>query len=322
MSPAVDAFELKSHALAVELYTLLRSADPVRWRDARARELRAVVERMSEAAQDLLRQAEGGSETLRLRLGELAGVLETHLPATEVSTDQARAAWRAFRARAVPAYESLAMALREQALPVPSLRPTNHARSLLHVSNGALAIVLDLVLPVLLRNVLVTGVAALFWTLELTRRRWPRWNAFLMSLLGRFAHEHERVTVNSSTWFATALTGLAWLTDSRVHAPALAVLAVADPVAALVGRRWGKTPIRAGRSLEGSLAFLFSGALAAVPVLRLADPGLAWSTVVGVSLLAALFGALAELWWTWPDDNLSIPIGASAGSALALALLV
>src|SRR5581483_4565863 len=112
--------------------------------------------------------------------------------------------------------------------------------------------------------VLAAGAFALLaWTLETTRAFMPRWNAVLMRLLGAIAHPHERSRVNSSTWYATVLVVIATVCSRPACAVGVAVLAFADPAAGYAGRRWGRTRIRHGRSLEGTLTFVAVGTIAA-----------------------------------------------------------
>lgn len=322
---SLDAFAVQIRAWARDLHGLLREVDPSRWRDARAAEARAWLERLAERGRALTREAEGRPDRLRQQVAELVALLESHVPATQASRAQVRASWAALRARAVPAYEALAAALRERALPVPSLRPTNLARSGFHAVSGLLALVLlELVLSPTGAILAASAFAATAWCLELGRRRWPGLNDWLLSLFRLVAHPHERAQINSGTWFATATAALAWLASEPVAVVAVSVLAVGDPTAAFVGRRWGRTQLRQGRSLEGSLAFVLAGALVAAGALALFHPELSLLSVVLFALAGALAGALAELFLSWPDDNLTIPLAAAlavAGVNLALTLL-
>jgi dolichol kinase len=124
--------------------------------------------------------------------------------------------------------------------------------------------------------------------------------------------------VNSATWYATALVVLAALASRQGMMAGLAVLGVADPVAGIVGRRFGRHKLRSGKSLEGSLAFVASGALAAfagLALLGVSGPLPAWVLAVG----GALVGALAELTSGALDDNFTIPV--AVGAAITLATL-
>jgi dolichol kinase len=145
------------------------------------------------------------------------------------------------------------------------------------------------------------------WSMEAARRISPRFNARIMQFYARVAHPHEYVRVNSATWFATALVLLSAFATRPGMMAGLAVLGVADPVAGLVGRRWGRRMLRAGRSLEGTLAFFAAGMLASIGGLALLglEPA---GKVMALSAAAALAGAVAELVSTKLDDNLTIPV--------------
>jgi dolichol kinase len=95
---------------------------------------------------------------------------------------------------------------------------------------------------------------------------------------------------------------------------------VADPAAGIVGRRLGRIRLRARRSLEGTLAFLAAGTLAALASLTVFH-AIPWPERLMVALVGAAAGALAELFTTRLDDNLTIPLtvaGAAAATELAL----
>ncbi len=92
--------------------------------------------------------------------------------------------------------------------------------------------------------------------------------------------------MNSSTWCVTALFLLALFGTRLSQSLAVMVLAVADPAAALIGRRFGRTRLRDGRSLEGTLAFFAAGALSALAVMWALGPASLSSRLV----LAAVAG--------------------------------
>jgi dolichol kinase len=198
----------------------------------------------------------------------------------------------------------------------PAHRPANLARTVFHVSSGVVALTLVRTLPS--RGWLIAAAAAFAtfaWTCELLRRRSPAVNARLMRLFGPVAHAHEWREVNSATWYATALVLMALVVPLQAAELGIIVLAVADPMAALVGRRFGRRRLASGRSLEGAIAFATTGALAV----------LAWTTVVGtyetsrvgVAIVAGVVGALVELLVSRVDDNLAIPLATSVSVAVA-----
>jgi dolichol kinase len=200
-------------------------------------------------------------------------------------------------------------------------RPANLARSVFHFSSAAVGLASVALLPS--RGWLIAialSFAAYCWSMEIARRISPAINDRLMRFYGPIAHAHERYRVNSGTWYATALVALALFGTKPAMMAALAVLGVADPVAAMVGRRWGRHRLRAGRSLEGSLAFLAAGSLAAAIALALGGVHHA-GVVLAFAPLAGLAGALAELVSTRLDDNLTIPVTVGAVVTAASLLL-
>ncbi len=223
----------------------------------------------------------------------------------------------ALRTRVQPTYEAIVDTLAEERVSVPSLRPTNYARNVLHLGSALAGIVaLELVPSWGWATGIALAVAGLGWTLEISRRQSSAVNAFCMSLFGRTAHPHEAHRVNSATWYASALVVLS-LTQSLVPSlVALWVLGVGDPVAAIVGRRFGRHELVHGRTLEGTAAFVVAGGLAALAYLRLFHPETGLALAAAASFAGAAVGAAAELYSRRVDDNLSIPLAACLGAAL------
>jgi hypothetical protein len=121
----------------------------------------------------------------------------------------------ALRTQLEPAYLELADSLRAHEVEVPDLRPTNRARTLLHLASALTAVGTTIAAP----HVILT-VASIFFgacaILEGVRRISPRVNEMVFGALSRFAHAHERNRVNSASWYATALFVLALFFEPRV----------------------------------------------------------------------------------------------------------
>ncbi len=313
--------------LAVQFHALLRSIDPARWRHDRGqaasrkleairRELHGLLERYADISFDqrLGRLYEG--------LQSLARLIDQHRPSPSARAARMREQWNQFRRQLQPAYATLADRLGRLAVPVPALRPTNYGRSLFHFGMGlACVVAVQTVLSSSTAAWAAVGFAAWCWLCEALRVRYPVVTRIYMRLLGRIAHPHEHHRVNSSTWFASALALLTVVFSIQVASVAVIVLAAADPVAGLVGRKLGRTKLRAGRTLEGSLAFVGAGTLAALLVLLICYPAFPLRSAALVALAASLGGAVAELYTVRLDDNVTIPLGAAVAATLALACL-
>ena len=180
---------------------------------------------------------------------------------------------------------------------VASTAGPGHARRLVHAGLGA-------------------GVASLLWALEpsraicgaaaagavagllgidVARLAVPRLNLWFHRLLRSLLLPREAQRVASSTWYVAGILVAVVLFPLEAAVPAIWVLALADPAAGCVGRRWGRRRLGTG-TLEGFAAFV----LAAGTIL---------SVVVApqVALLGAIVGGLVEIAPWRVDDNLVIP---------------
>jgi dolichol kinase len=305
----VTVLQADAHDLAQEVFFLLQSLDPSRLRDELRESARQQAERLAAEVRRLASDESGAPFV------KVAEVLEQ---APEAPGD-----WETFRKRLHVAYDALVVALqREAAIELPTLRPTNYTRSFFHICSavGSALLVQHVLSP---RGMIwVAGAFTVAgWTMEISRRHSALANRLLMGVFKHVAHEHERHRINSSTWYTTALLLIALTLSPMACTAALLVLGLGDPAAGLVGRRFGRIRLANGKSLEGALAFVAAGALAAGAALALYYPALSPLSVLILALASAVAGALAELFFTRIDDNFSIPLAAGAGCSLAAALL-
>lgn len=303
---------LPARALAAELHDLLNRIEPAVWSDARASEVRARTASIQGHLSALLPHAEPGAAAA---LAALEGAITAALP--DGTAAGSSAAWVRFSHHIHPAYESLLRAVAPEAASGRSLRPTNYARNVFHMLGATGVMTVIHLLPDRASMIAVAlSVTVPAWTIEGLRRSNPRLNDWMMWLFGPVAHAHERFRVNSASWYAAALTLLAFVSPVPAALLGVAVLGFGDPFAAIVGRRFGRTPIRTGRTLEGSLAFVGAAWIAGVITLALAAPDLPNAAIT--ALVAAVCGAVAELYSQDVDDNLTIPLAAALGAAVTM----
>ena len=88
---------------------------------------------------------------------------------------------------------------------------------------------------------------------------------------------------------------------------AVYTLAIADPLAAIVGIRLGRRTLVRNRTLEGSLAFFVATLVIAATVLAYTTLA-AGATIAAAALTIALAASLFELLPLRIDDNLTIPL--------------
>ena len=192
--------------------------------------------------------------------------------------------------------------------PAVPRRPENYSRSVFHVLSAAVALLALRLMPH--REFLVLGsgsLALLAWSMETARRVHPPANAYMMRFFSRIAHPEETHKVNSSTWYLTALVGLALFAPLRSAELGVVVLGLADPAAGFIGRRIGRTKIRENRSLEGTLGF-FAVGMAGAFALLLAFHSLPLASMLAIAAVASAAGALIELATIRLDDNFTIPV--------------
>jgi dolichol kinase len=122
-----------------------------------------------------------------------------------------------------------------------------------------------------------------------------------------FVRAEEQVRESAMTPFAIAVLLTILATPKPAALIAISTLAIADPLAAVVGIRFGRRRLAPNRSLEGSAAFFAATVAIAAAVLRWSTAAAAWP----IAGSAAAIGGVAvanELLPLRVDDNLTIPI--------------
>lgn len=136
--------------------------------------------------------------------------------------------------------------------------------------------------------------------LDLIRLRVPKVNAAFFRWFRYVASPREATGIASSTWYTLGMTLSVAFFPRSAAVSGILVLALADPAASWVGRRWGRRRFL-GATLEGTAAF----AAVAVAVLG-ARHGPATAAA------AAVAATLAER-VSWPvDDNVTVPVVTAA----------
>jgi dolichol kinase len=199
-------------------------------------------------------------------------------------------------------------------------RPANYARSAFHVLSAVVGLLLAEYCPWWVVVAVPVTLASVCWFLEFMRRQSERWNEVLMHFFAPVAHPHERVHVNSSTWYATALSLLSLTGSPIAFASGVMTLGVGDPAAALIGRKFGRIKLVNNRTLEGTLTFAVVAFATVLAVLAIWHGEMSTSRTLAVSAAASIVGALTELFSRRVDDNFSIPVVAGAAAWVALAL--
>lgn len=149
----------------------------------------------------------------------------------------------------------------------------------------------------LLASVIMLGGSL---AMELARRWWPWCNRILWRLLPTVFRKAEAKGVFGSTWFAVGALLSLLLFGRDIGGTAVLFLAWGDPVAEIVGGRWGKAG--QGKTVVGSLGCLMACVVAAFVGVGLG--GLSpWAAFLG-----AVVATLVERWSPPPNDNLWMPL--------------
>ena len=105
--------------------------------------------------------------------------------------------------------------------------------------------------------------------------------------------------------FAVLLTIITF--PKAIALVAVYTLAIADPLSAIIGIKYGKRRLVSHKTLEGSAAFFISTFVVSMTVLSIFY-GSASGLVMLVSLLIAFLGSAFEMIPLKLDDNLTIPL--------------
>jgi dolichol kinase len=152
---------------------------------------------------------------------------------------------------------------------------------------------------------LLAAATGLLFVADGIRLSVPRLNRWFFRVFRLLASPREAAGIASSTWFLLGAT-LAWaIAPGPPATTGLLVLALADPAASIVGRRWGRAKLGKG-TREGTAAF------AAVSYL------VVWAAIgLPATLPVAILVAMVEVAPLGLDDNLTVPVA----TALAIEAL-
>ncbi len=158
--------------------------------------------------------------------------------------------------------------------------------------------------------VVLLPVTALFIALDMLRHYDNKLKALTMNFLGDLIRDGEkdgeakRLSGASFTLLAACIC--IFLFPKIVAITALIVAAVADPIAALIGRKFGKKEFL-GKTVEGTLAFILSGVMVVFAVSEVAHENVLFIVSGSVAVcLAAVMEAASKV--IHIDDNFSVPV--------------
>jgi diacylglycerol kinase (CTP) len=152
------------------------------------------------------------------------------------------------------------------------------------------------------------AIACLVYIADRIRIAYPELVARHAPAVNRlFVRAEEQVREAAMTPFAIAVLLTIIAVPKLAALIAIYTLGIADPLAAVVGIRFGRHRIAHNRSLEGSLAFFAATLAITAGVLHWGTDAPAWP-IAGVALATGLAAVINEMVPLRIDDNLTIPI--------------
>lgn len=142
---------------------------------------------------------------------------------------------------------------------------------------------------------------------DILRFVFPSFNASAVKFFSRFMRKEEVTRLNSMTFYALSTFLVCLFFPKGIAILSILFLGIGDPMASIVGVKWGKYKLWNRFSLEGSLAFFvacFSISLL-YPLFSPSFQGSIWL----FALCGGLIGMISE-WFSFLrlDDNLIIPL--------------
>lgn len=182
-------------------------------------------------------------------------------------------------------------------------------RRLFHLGNGVAIATAYALLFTHEQVVHVFGaIACLVYIADRFRIAYPEVVARRMPWVNRvFVRAEEQVREAAMTPFAIAVLLTILAVPKLAALVAIYTLAIADPLAAVIGIRYGRRRLARNRSLAGTLAFFAAAAAITVAVLHWGTPAPP-RQLAGAALGVGAIAVACELLPLRVDDNLTIPI--------------
>jgi dolichol kinase len=172
--------------------------------------------------------------------------------------------------------------------------------------------------------IIMFAIAIITVLLDLTSKRLPVISYIWDKVFGEILRKHEKkqkeIYLNGASWLVISAFLTILIFPKIIAVIALTILIVSDISSALIGKKFGKSPIFVNKTVEGSTAFFVSAYLVILTYYFIYAPGTMF-------LLAGLFAALASTLFeaistqVKMDDNLLAPVSFSlvmwAGELLA-----
>lgn len=177
------------------------------------------------------------------------------------------------------------------------------ARKSLHILLSLVAAAAVWSLPAIQAATLLAAATFVALSIETARRTSGVFARLFQRVLGRMLRARETRWLTGATTLSIGYTAAAVLMPGSPALAGILYTGVADALAAVVGKRFGRRRYPGGKSVEGSAVFFV-----AVLLLSLLLPGVGAGTALAVAILLTVLEAP-----TLPiDDNLYLPVAGAA----------
>lgn len=186
------------------------------------------------------------------------------------------------------------------------------ARKIWHIV-GVFGIFLAYVLlPEMVSSLILAIAVIIFLPIDFLRHKYPALNDWMVHAFKPIMRTHEIHKIAGTTYLLSGVSVIVAFFPRPVVALTLLFLAFADPIASLVGIKFGKDKVFGHKSIQGFMAAFVVCAIATS--IYLSYYNIMFDRIIIVSLLAGLIGALAELVPIGKiDDNFTLPVLSGAG---------
>jgi dolichol kinase len=191
----------------------------------------------------------------------------------------------------------------------PGRKNLQWGRRLFHMSMGTtVAALYGLFLDHHHAVALLGILACIMYVFEQVRINYPEYSEKFTGVMRLVYRAEERLKESAAVPYAIAVLLTIIIFPKRVAISAILTLAIADPMSAIIGIRFGRTRIVPHKSLEGSAAFFSACFLCIFLVFSLGDVGVTQGKLLAYSVTCAFLCSVVETLPLKIDDNLTIPI--------------
>lgn len=148
--------------------------------------------------------------------------------------------------------------------------------------------------------------------MDLLRQKYSGLNDLTIHVFKPIMRESESKGLAGTTYLLSGVLVVYHLFPREIVMTTLLYLAFADPLASIVGIKYGKDKIFGHKSVQGSLAAFI--VCTVITYFVLSYKGILMDRILLISLFGGLIGAAAEVVPVWKlDDNFSLPVVSAIG---------